>query len=504
MKTYLKIIVKRSFFVLLMFLCIHTRGINYYIDSNGGSDSNSGTGTTNAWQSYEAINAHSFNPGDTIFFKCGSVFCGNLRFYHSGVPGNPIVLTSYGTGTKPTLSNPGELYAIQLGGSYIIVENFLIQQTFESGIQLINSAQNNIIRNCEFNEVGIGVTVSGKYNKITNNYLHDLHMVVNTPGGNDDYGATGVSLYSGPNEISYNTFINCRDTSYDYGQDGGVIDFYGNVDSCTIHHNYAEGCNGFFEIGGGTAISDTFAYNISMNNIYYGAIHLSGTFASTVNNLHLENNTIIETADTEMVYALLWFSAPGNDSTVYFQNNIVYFNKYWYFSNDSTFTHRYNVYHLLDNNTQLGFTPAAGEIIADPLFENILAGNFHLNYNSPAIDAGTNLGYLLDFENNAVPNGISPDIGAYEYQGTLNASLNQTDNTAIIYPNPANEVITIENPAGSEYLECFLYNIDGKLILQKQINQNKTVLDISGILNGIYLVKLTNEQKAEVKLIVKK
>jgi hypothetical protein len=483
-----------------MTFSISIKGNNYYMDSGGGLDSNTGTSASNAWQSFAAINSHSFNPGDTIFFKCGSIFNGNFQFFHSGIYGNPIVFTSYGTGTKPILNNPGQLYAMQLGSSWVIVENFQIQSTLEYGIQIINGAEHNIIRNCEFTNVGIGIGVSGKYNKITNNYIHDLHMVVNTLGGNDDYGATGVFLYNGNNEISYNTFINCKDTSYDYGQDGGVIDFYGNVDSCYIHHNYAEGCNGFFEIGGGTAISNTIAYNISVDNIYIGSIHLSGTFASIVNNLHLENNTIIETIDTGMVYTVLWFSAPANANTVYFQNNIVYINKFWYFCNDSAFTHRNNIYYFLDVDTQLGFTLSTGEIIADPLFENISAGNYHLTYNSPAKDAGLNLGYLLDFDNIPVPYGIQSDIGAYEYHGTSGITKIRANTSISVYPNPAKNYLTFETLQKST---IEILNLQGQTILQRQLQQGSTNIDISGLAKGLYILRLNSNNKTEVTRFVK-
>ena len=51
---------------------------------------------------------------------------------------------------------------------------------------------------------------------ITSNYVHDLAMIVITPGGNEDYGAVGFWLNAGNNEVSYNVGINCKAPSYDY------------------------------------------------------------------------------------------------------------------------------------------------------------------------------------------------------------------------------------------------------------------------------------------------
>ncbi|KYK27216.1 hypothetical protein AYK26_04095 [Euryarchaeota archaeon SM23-78] len=52
----------------------------------------------------------------------------------------------------------------------------------------------------------------------------------------------------------------------------------------------------------------------------------------------------------------------------------------------------------------------------DPKFVNPSNFDFHLQSDSPCIDAGTNVGITEDFEGNPVPRGLAPDIGAFEYQ----------------------------------------------------------------------------------------
>jgi hypothetical protein len=54
----------------------------------------------------------------------------------------------------------------------------------------------------------------------------------------------------------------------------------------------------------------------------------------------------------------------------------------------------------------------------DPAFESILYTDplfLHLQNVSPAIDAGTDVGLTRDYDGNAVPQGLAPDIGAFEY-----------------------------------------------------------------------------------------
>ena len=41
----------------------------------------------------------------------------------------------------------------------------------------------------------------------------------------------------------------CISSSFDYGTDGGAVEFWGISDGNYIHHNWAEENNGFMEVG---------------------------------------------------------------------------------------------------------------------------------------------------------------------------------------------------------------------------------------------------------------
>ncbi|HNW71229.1 MAG TPA: T9SS type A sorting domain-containing protein [Bacteroidales bacterium] len=69
-----------------------------------------------------------------------------------------------------------------------------------------------------------------------------------------------------------------------------------------------------------------------------------------------------------------------------------------------------------------------------------------------------------------------------------------------IYPNPANDLITIETNLCSE-IEIF--DIQGQLIKSMKTNGDKTNIDISGFSRGMYFVKLKSEKKIEVKKFMK-
>src|SRR5580658_4807186 len=56
----------------------------YYVSSSTGSDTNSGTASTAAWQTIAHVNAQTFQPGDSILFRRGDVWNESLAPPSSG------------------------------------------------------------------------------------------------------------------------------------------------------------------------------------------------------------------------------------------------------------------------------------------------------------------------------------------------------------------------------------------------------------------------------------
>jgi hypothetical protein len=76
----------------------------YYVSSSTGSDANSGTATSTAWQTIAHVNGQTFHAGDSILFKRGDVWNESLVPPSSGSSGNPIAFDAYGTGAAPNLT----------------------------------------------------------------------------------------------------------------------------------------------------------------------------------------------------------------------------------------------------------------------------------------------------------------------------------------------------------------------------------------------------------------
>ena len=438
---------------------------NFYVDSQGGLDSNNGTSENSAWKTLSKINGYSFQPGDVVNFKRNSQWSGGLTIKSSGVQGNPIVFQAYGTGNSPVISNPGNsnnwTSGIDILANWVKVKDFAVKDAFYFGVKIGNEGgsssvgNHNVVENCEITQSGIGFGLWGQYNQVSSNKVHDLKMVVNTQGGDDDFGATAVHLYNSNNTVSYNQFYNCKASSYDYTSDGGGIEFYGSVSNSSIHHNWISDSDYLLEVGGGSSsvnADNVVSYNVSINNGGIGYIHVKGgstNYGVDVRNFRFENNTIIETNQGSWV--VLGFSSQPSSSTFSYKNNIAYVKGFSGFSNYGGFTHSNNLYYWTGSSANLGFSSGSGEVVnQDPLFVDPGSGrNYNLKQGSPAIDKGVSLGYTVDFDSKAVPNGSAPDLGAYEYGSTPISSTPTPAATPIATPKPTVAPTPVPTPTAT-------------------------------------------------------
>ena len=103
--------------------------IRYYIDSIAGNDNNDGS-LLNPWKNVSKLNTMTLVAGTEVFLKCGSSWTGQkLKFRGSGIAGNPIKVTSYGTGADPLLAGNGiigEAVVYLYNQQYIEISNLEI------------------------------------------------------------------------------------------------------------------------------------------------------------------------------------------------------------------------------------------------------------------------------------------------------------------------------------------------------------------------------------------
>ena len=93
-----------------------------YISSLGGNDNNNGLTPEFALQSLTKVNALDLLPGDSLLFKSGEIFIGELEIKNEGgTPENPIFIGSFGEGEKPVFDGDGFLSTIHIVNSGNII-----------------------------------------------------------------------------------------------------------------------------------------------------------------------------------------------------------------------------------------------------------------------------------------------------------------------------------------------------------------------------------------------
>lgn len=59
-----------------------------------------------------------------------------------------------------------------------------------------------------------------------------------------------------------------------------------------------------------------------------------------------------------------------------------------------------------------------------------------------------------------------------------------------LYPNPANSFVRIEREAGEQPLHLDLIDLNGKTVLSRELEESNTLLDIRGLAEGVYFLKV--------------
>ncbi|MCG2611228.1 T9SS type A sorting domain-containing protein [Flavobacterium sp. SM15] len=136
-----------------------------------------------------------------------------------------------------------------------------------------------------------------------------------------------------------------------------------------------------------------------------------------------------------------------------------------------------------DNDTVLNY------LDDDDDGDGVLTMNEDYNGNFNPSDDDTNTNSIPDYLEQGVALGISSFA---------------LENGISIYPNPASDMISIENTTGKAINELSIYSVNGQLI--KAFNTAKSVqnLSISDLQTGIYFVKIRLEDKVINTKLIKK
>ncbi|MBK1894778.1 T9SS type A sorting domain-containing protein [Chryseobacterium paridis] len=76
-----------------------------------------------------------------------------------------------------------------------------------------------------------------------------------------------------------------------------------------------------------------------------------------------------------------------------------------------------------------------------------------------------------------------------------------TEKAVSIYPNPTSDYINFTVSSRTKLEEVSIYDVSGKLVSQQKIINNR--LDLSFLIQGVYLLKFNNSELKPVKIIKK-
>ena len=92
----------------------------------------------------------------------------------------------------------------------------------------------------------------------------------------------------------------------------------------------------------------------------------------------------------------------------------------------------------------------------------------------------------------------------YKKQFPLADSVMASKDDLVVSPNPSQNLITIECPSVIPAdIAVAVFSIQGKLIMQRPLNPDKTIIDISNLSDGVYILKISGEGFNVVRKIVK-
>jgi hypothetical protein len=371
-----------------------------------------------------------------------------------------IFLNSYYNG----LSDPGDTGAIDFFGSHCAVKNSIIKFSNAFGVEFAGPAsQHNTLENCDIEysrAAGVDLRLGASHNivrgcHIANNSLGDTtEETFNDRGGIMTLGSLkdgsvssilieGNIIHDNGNKIptrnnaailldgcEYWTIKN----NHIYNSPRRAIATSDNDGSVAPrnHHNNI--------IGNMIARWDKNRENYSWNTAIF--VTARGNDENSGYN-KIENNTIFSDDDIPLIginMALASNSEYMKNTNV--RNNIIYLANNSQADSLGIRVNRNNLPgSIIDNNLVFGalnpyelagtkysdaedFYGVTGfgqnDKNSDPLFANSSgdfsqSSDFKLSAGSPAIDAGADVGLTADFEGTPVPQGASPDIGAFEY-----------------------------------------------------------------------------------------
>jgi hypothetical protein len=192
--------------------------------------------------------------------------------------------------------------------------------------------------------------------------------------------------------------------------------------------------------------SDIF-YNVFVHN--NTAINIEGqsSKASIFNNVFYDNDKAISVSNVEFTtYNNIFYLLNKEDLAIISQFGTFVSDNNLFYPEQNGFIKTENTEFNLLTDLQSAFGIEMNSKASDPLFRSSSEEDFGVTNESPAIDAGRDVGIKTDYFDNSVPKIKSPDIGIEEKNVNANISgisEKDSENALSVFPNPSNGKFTI-------------------------------------------------------------
>jgi hypothetical protein len=93
--------------------------------------------------------------------------------------------------------------------------------------------------------------------------------------------------------------------------------------------------------------------------------------------------------------------------------------------------------------------------------------------------------------------GATSATSCYTLRVQLGTASRETDvvSSAVIFPNPANNVVNINLTGVKGKSDVSVFDVNGRVVLRREVNSANTQLDISALLPGVYIIRIKNGVK---------
>jgi hypothetical protein len=320
--------------------------------------------------------------------------------------------------------------SLMLRRSYLTVTNSVLINN-DRGVLIHDDALNNTIEHSEiaYSFDGGGISMYGhghtiSYNKVHHNKWNGIFAWHAPPAE----GEPIEENYTSNHTIIYNKVFQNGLGAGEQG-DGTQLDglWLGNMDDSVVAYNLV-----YDNVHGqGIHLDDGCERNLVSNNTIFGhidngsirysvGIHLEHGFNGRNNGVleYVSNNTIVNNNIFNNYMAIAMTAMKSEQAPEEYETNYLNNNNYWV-GPDGHHLGRYletSIYSFEDWKSMTG--QDADSISVDPHIAKYPPSqmeDFRLTAESTCIDTGVDVGFTHDFEGNLVPQGIFPDLGAFEF-----------------------------------------------------------------------------------------